>query len=212
MAHRGSEEHVARRRRDAEHSRNMILDAVERLMAREGYAAVNTRTVAIEAGIKPPLVHYHFDTTENLLLEAYRRTAARSEASLRDVIVSDQPLRSLWRYNSDPVRTALATQFLALANQRKSLGKAMAANVERYRLVQAEAIDQAVKGKRFNIPGFTPESVAMLIGAVGRAFVMESTIEVTTGHDDLRRLVEYFIDYLEPPVDYHSSRQRAVST
>ena len=68
---------------DAEQSRALILDAVERLMAREGYAVVNSRRVALEASVKPTLLHCRFDTTDNLLLEAYRRSALRSEEMLR---------------------------------------------------------------------------------------------------------------------------------
>ena len=37
-------------------------------MIDEGYAAVSTRRVAAKAGLTPPLVHYYFPTTDDLLL------------------------------------------------------------------------------------------------------------------------------------------------
>ena len=117
---------MVRPRLDAEQSKSIILDAVERLMQREGHTAVNTRSAAIEAGLKPTLIHYHFETTDNLLLAAYVRSAARSEHLLEAALASDYPLRALWRFNADPQRTALATQFMALAQQWPAIREAMA--------------------------------------------------------------------------------------
>ena len=56
-------------------TRARLLDAAEQLMLREGYAAVSSRRVAAEAGIKPQLVHYYFRTMDDLFLETYRRRA-----------------------------------------------------------------------------------------------------------------------------------------
>ena len=49
-------------------NRAIILDTTEKLMLEEGYAAISTRRVAKEAGLKPPLVHYYFPTTDDLFL------------------------------------------------------------------------------------------------------------------------------------------------
>lgn len=184
---------MARQRLDAQESRNIILDAVERLMQREGYARVNTRTVAKEAGLKPTLVHYHFNTTENLLAEAYRRCVAKSETTLRDILASKRPLHSLWEYNSDPVRTALAIQFMALASHNQTLGVEIGANVERFRLMQEAAVERSIEGRRLEEMGVSAAAAAMLVAAIGRAFILESSIGVANGHSDLKSLVEQLI-------------------
>ena len=44
-------------------------------MLEEGYAAVTSRRVAAQAGLKPQLVHYYFRTMDDLFLAAYRRRA-----------------------------------------------------------------------------------------------------------------------------------------
>ncbi len=41
-------------------NRGVLLDTAEQLMIEEGYAAVTSRRVASEAGLKPQLVHYYF--------------------------------------------------------------------------------------------------------------------------------------------------------
>ena len=53
----------------------MLLDAAERVMIAEGYAAVTSRRVAAEAGLKPQLVHYYFATMDDLFLAVFRRRA-----------------------------------------------------------------------------------------------------------------------------------------
>src|SRR5688572_17461287 len=65
------------RRIDGPNSKNrgVLLDAAERVMIAEGYAAVTSRRVAAEAGLKPQLVHYYFATMDDLFLAVFRRRA-----------------------------------------------------------------------------------------------------------------------------------------
>ena len=56
-------------------TRAKLLDAAEQLMLEEGYAAVTSRRVGRKAGISPQLVHYYFQTMDDLFLEVFRRRA-----------------------------------------------------------------------------------------------------------------------------------------
>jgi AcrR family transcriptional regulator len=188
---------MARRRLDAEESRTLILDAAERLMRRDGYGAVNGRSIAIEAGMKPQLVHYHFATTENLMLAFYLRSAERSEALLAAALASKNPLRAIWEYNADPHRTALAAEFMALANHRHSIREAMTRNVEKFRTMQTAALQQALETDGLGKLQCPPEVAAMIIAAVGRAFVMEQSIGISTGHAATRAFVETLFKTVE---------------
>lgn len=178
-----------RRRLDAEQSRALILDAAERLMRREGYAAVSTRRVALEAGVKPPLVHYHFETTENLLLALYKRFTAASEAELGKAIAADDPLQAIWNFNADQEGTVLAAEFLALANHRESIRTEMAADVKRLRLLQREALRQLANVRVGDGERLSEDAAAMLIAAVARALVAENAVGISAGHDELIRFV-----------------------
>ena len=102
---------------EAELSRKLILDATERLMV-QGYVAVSTRRVAAEAGVKAPLVHYYYKTTDDLLIALYHRSADETPRRLTRALASDNPLEELWEFNMDAPRTVLAVEFLALANHR----------------------------------------------------------------------------------------------
>ena len=83
-------------------NRTVLLDAAERLMLEEGYAAVTSRRVAEKAGLKPQLVHYYFRTMEDLYLAVFRRRAEQGLEAQAQALKSAQPLWALWRYSSDP--------------------------------------------------------------------------------------------------------------
>jgi AcrR family transcriptional regulator len=51
-------------------TRERILEAAMRRIAREGIDEVRIARIAMDAGVSAPLVHYHFDSREALLVEA----------------------------------------------------------------------------------------------------------------------------------------------
>ncbi|MCW2584131.1 MAG: TetR family transcriptional regulator [Klenkia sp.] len=61
------------RRARGEGTRGELLDAVRRLVARDGVDAVTHRTVAAEAGVAKTSVAYHFATLDGLLAAALAR-------------------------------------------------------------------------------------------------------------------------------------------
>ena len=66
---------------EASATRARIVDAAERVLLEEGYAAVTTRRIAAEAGVHAPLLHYYFLTIDDLFAEA-----ANQREVLRDVV------------------------------------------------------------------------------------------------------------------------------
>ncbi len=51
-------------------ARERILAAAVRRIASDGIDDVRIARIAMDAGVSPPLVHYHFDSRETLLAEA----------------------------------------------------------------------------------------------------------------------------------------------
>src|SRR4051794_41138534 len=99
-------------------TRSLLLDATERLMLREGYAAVTSRRLAAEAGVKPQLVHYYFLSMDDLFLEAYRRRAEAGIAHFVAVMEVHRSLRALWAFVANLEGSTLNIEFVALANHR----------------------------------------------------------------------------------------------
>ncbi|MET0366490.1 MAG: TetR/AcrR family transcriptional regulator, partial [Sphingobium sp.] len=175
-------------------SRDAILGATETLMVEEGYAAVSTRRVAKMVGVAPALVHYHFATTEDLLMALFRKLTAASRAETIAALAGPDPLMALWAINSDPGSTVIIHEFMALSNHRKEIRAEIAAYVEEMRVVQAEALAAA------SCPG-EPDAAArelgmglsVLVAGMARSLVMEGGMGVTLGHEEAQAIIARLI-------------------
>ncbi|MFI9415208.1 TetR/AcrR family transcriptional regulator [Nocardia gamkensis] len=56
-------------------TRARLMAAAIELIATQGWGAVTTRMVAEQAGVRPGLVHYHFASVDDLLIDASLRLA-----------------------------------------------------------------------------------------------------------------------------------------
>ena len=57
-----------------------IMDATEKVIRDEGYAAVSSRRVAEVAAIQQSLVYYYFESMDDLLVATFQRRAERRMA------------------------------------------------------------------------------------------------------------------------------------
>lgn len=187
----------------------MILDAVERLMHRGGHAAISTRRVAAEAGLKAPLAHYYYPTLDDLLIAFYRRAGEKMRRHSADVQASRHPLRSLWELNIDPQRGALGAEFLALAKHRESIRAEIAREVEAVRNAQAAVFKSLLRNSRLAREIGSPEGAAFLLAACARALQAEGQIGISKGHADAKRFIEACIKTLES--DASPSPQRKLT-
>lgn len=179
-------------------TRALILETTEALILEEGYAAVSTRRVGARAGLKPSLVHYYFPTTDDLLLAVSRRGAEESDRMIEEALLSDDPMRALWKFFIDTSRTAMALEFMALANHREALRAHMAGHCELMRERQVEIFRQLL-GDRLDCPdGCPPEGLSVVLAGIGRAIVMEENLGVKMGHAEAIGFVERWLDNLMP--------------
>jgi TetR/AcrR family transcriptional regulator len=179
-------------------TRAALLDAAERLMVEDGYAAVTSRRVAAEAGVKPALVHYYFRTMDDLFLAVYRRGAERGLERQEAVLQSPQPLWALWDFSREPYGTGLTMEFVALANHRKEIRAEITASAERFRRRQVEALTGILDGYDLDPDDWPAVAIAVLMSSVARFLVIEAeTLEMSTGHDEAVAVVERFLRRLE---------------
>jgi TetR/AcrR family transcriptional regulator len=175
---------------EASKSRAALLDAAQALMLEEGYAAVTSRRVAAKAGLKPQLVHYYFRTMDDLFLALFRRGAEHNLERQAKALASDQPLRALWAFSSEPAGVALTVEFTALANHRKAIRTEIAAYAEQFRRQQAEALSGVLREYGIDTDEFPPAAMLVLMSSISRILVMEQALGVTTGHTETLALVE----------------------
>jgi AcrR family transcriptional regulator len=177
-------------------ARLRLMEATAQIMRDEGYAAATSRRVAALAGVKPALVYYYFDTMDELFLAVLRAGAEVSLNEMRQALTAEDPLRALWLINSDPRRTGLNTEFMALANHRKAIGAELKAYAERARDIETAAATVALRGHGVDLDAYPPVVISMLVAQMARSMCNEIAIGVTDGHEQMRAFFErYFAEY-----------------
>lgn len=189
--------------------RDELLDCVEQLMAREGYAAVTYRAVAAKAAVTPGLVQYYFPTLDDLFIAAIRRRSAQNLRRLAAALASrpDEPLRVLWEYSQEESTAALTTEFLALGNHRKSIAAEIAAVSEEVRALQVRTIASHVPAGGFNLRGLSPAALLFLVTGIPKLIRLEKSVGLTSTHDEVVQFFNAYLDAAEPKAR-RSTRRR----
>ncbi|WP_416969708.1 TetR/AcrR family transcriptional regulator [Streptomyces sp. 4F14] len=181
-------------------TRHRLLDITQRLMLKEGYAAVGVRRVAREAGVAPALVLYYFRTLDDLFLAVLRRLADQEYEAQDRALDPSQPLRSLWELSSRP-GAALITEFTALSNHRKAIRAELAAHSDRYRRAQIELVTRRFAEAGTGFPDVPPAAMVVFTTAVARIIGLEEQMGLTTGHEEARELVQRLLHLTEQPTE-----------
>ncbi len=179
-------------------SRDALFDAVERVLQKEGYAALSARRVAEEAGFNHQTVYYYFQTMEELVLGAFRRRVDSGLKRLEVALASEQPIQNVWRLYSDTANARLHIEFNALALQNEALKAEVLAYLEVSRAMQAKAFAPLLKER--GVPkAVTPMVPAMLIMFVGNFLDREEAMGFGLGHKEMRAFADWCFETLEGP-------------
>ena len=180
-------------------TRLRLIDATAQIMHDEGYAAATSRQIAAKVGVKQALVYYYFPTMDDLFLEVLKVGADGALAQMREALTADDPIGALWRINSDPRKTVLNTEFMALANHRKVIGAELKAFAERVRDIETAAVTMVMRANGIDLDAYPPVAIAMLIAQTARSLGNELAVGMTEGHDEFRALVERHLALLSIP-------------
>ena len=176
-------------------NRGVLLDAAERLLREEGYAAVTSRRVADKAGLKPQLVHYYFSTMDHRSSRCFV-AARRGPRVQAQALGSAQPLWALWRTARSREATALTVEFMALASHRKELRSEFAhyahwfGTGEHRRLAQAlRALRHGhLRGAARRVGGVRDQRLPRLVMETGPGMSAGHAERSSSGEQWLRRL------------------------
>jgi AcrR family transcriptional regulator len=180
-------------------ARTALLDAVERLMLSEGYAAVTSRRLAAEAGVNAGLIYYYFGPMDNLFVEVFRRSAARMLDRQAEALSSDQPLWALWDLIRDQTNTGLNLEFLALGNHRKAVMAEMKAFSVRFRHLQFDGLSKILEKYNVDTTQWPPEAVMLFMDGVARFMGEEKAYHLNLGHAQATAVMERLISQFEGP-------------
>lgn len=179
-------------------SRDLLIEAADRLLWEHGGQAISARRVAEQAGLKPQLVHYYFRSMEDLMIALFRHAtikyAERHDAALK----TEYPLHAIWKLNHDNrTDTKRNIEFVALGNSHERLKEEMLAAGEHFRALQIKAVEQALARTTVRTH-YSAAGLAMMMAAVARTIVMETTLGISLGHVELRAMMEGILDEIEP--------------
>jgi len=106
---------ASRTRKDVDERRAQILEATQEVALERGLAHLRVADVAAHLGISSGLVHYHFSSKDELLVEMLRQMAATDVARLRETMAaSGDPVDRLDRVLREYLPTARRDESWAL--------------------------------------------------------------------------------------------------
>jgi AcrR family transcriptional regulator len=174
--------------------RARILDAAERIMLKDGYAAVTSRRVEAEAGLK---LHYHFGTLDDLFVEVFRRRAERNVERMHTALTSPEPLRAWWRILSDTRGTALFVELTAAANHRASLQAEVAKLARDVSEMQIAALTSILPEYGIDTTVFAPALIAAAAQGLALVVVQDEVRGFDTAHQEAVAAMVQLVDELE---------------
>lgn len=160
-------------------TRTRLMTAAVELIAEHGWGAVTTRLVAERAGLRPGLVHYHFPSVTDLLIDAslhmarteYDTVMAEALAASGPAAIT-QMLTAIGAYTStDPATVAMSEMMLAATRNerlRNELGRLL-----------AEARAALAAWFRDQDPSIDPEATAAVVLALIDGLILHRMIDPT---------------------------------
>ena len=173
-----------------------LLDAAERLLIDEGYAAVTTRRVAEEAGVNHGLIHYYFGSMEELFIQVLERFTATLIERQRDMYARTGPFIDRWRSAMHYLEADLEAgypkiwlELQALAWNRPELRVRVASVNARWRHVLTEAFQQALEAYGL-ADSFPVDAVVSLVMTFNQGIMLERLSGVTAGQAELLAFID----------------------
>lgn len=152
------------RQRRVEHTRSLLLDAAEEVVARQGFGAAALEDIAEAAGYTRGAIYSHFGTKEELFLAVMERQLQRFLDGFADIVDSFQTvgdfdsdqLADRWRALTigEPDRAALGYEFTLFLLRNPEARARVAQQREATALSLADYIDAhlAKIGARLRVP------------------------------------------------------------
>jgi len=181
---------LTKKQQQGENSRELILDATERLMATRGYAATSINDIRKACGLPPSSIYWHFGSKEGVLAAVMARGADRFFAAIPTSEGAEGQLAVLSRLQSQ--HPDFLRLFYMLSLERNN-DPAVAAVIRRVRDTAIGRFRDAITQL---LPADAPPSKAERV-------VTELTALAVAISDGV-----FFADHLEPDTDVERMYRR----
>lgn len=198
------------RQRRVEHTRNLLLDAAEEVVARQGFGAAAMEVIADAAGYTRGAIYSHFGTKEELFIAVMERQLQRFLDGFSDIVDS---FHSLGDFDADklanrwreltigaPERAALGYEFTLFLLRNPEARARVAAQREETARSLADYIDAHLDkiGGRLRVPSHL---LAKVLIAANEGVTLGSHIDSI---DLYRPFLEMVMAHIEPADAPHS--------
>jgi len=192
------------RQRRVEHTRTLLLDAAEEVVARLGFGAAALEVIADAAGYTRGAIYSHFGTKEELFLAVMERQLQRFLDGFTDIVESFQSLEELdvdklagrWRELTigNPDRAALGYEFTLFLVRNPEARARVAAQRRQTADSLAGYITSHIEkiGGRMRVPAAT---LARVLIATNEGVTLGSHVD---GEDLFRPFLEMVLGNVEP--------------
>jgi TetR/AcrR family transcriptional regulator len=182
-----------------------LLDATERLLFESGYAAVTTRRVAEEAGVKHGLVHYYFGSMEGLLTQTLHRFADQLAEPLEALYAeSNLTFAEKWRIGGqfwveEPTSRfpKILLELSAMSWNMPQLQELLADVHARFRAIFERYFGEAMRDYGLDESRFPLKVVVAAVTSFQLGLIVEGLSGVTKGHAELLAWIQGWLDALE---------------
>ena len=185
---------------NASATRLALLQATERVISVEGYAAATSRRVAEVAGVKQQLVYYYFLTMDDLLLSTFRHTTERLRRDLDKVLSSDAPLHELLALMRNPTRSNIYMEYMALGNHNDAVRAEIVKYTEHVRRLLAKTLSVRLKPWPRDTDISSPMLAVYLVHSIPQILHFDTALGMSVGHREVQAYLHQIVDRLEPNV------------
>ena len=180
------------------------MDAAERLLVAEGYAAVTTRRVALEAGLNHGLVHYYFGSMEELLVQVLERFTAQLTTRQKDMYSQSIPFVEKWRQamaylDSDQASgyQKIWLELQAMAWNRPGMRERVASVNAKWRAVLTAALEGAARDYGIDTKEFPVAGIVSLVATFNEGIILERLSGIYEGQQDLLDMIDRLLQRFE---------------
>jgi AcrR family transcriptional regulator len=163
-------------------------------MLRDGYAAVTSRRLETETGLK---VHYHFGSIDDLFIAVVHRRGEINLSLMAEALSSPEPLRAWWRLASDSRGSRLLVEITAAANHRPAIQVEVASLARESRRLQLDALDRLLEEYGIDRETYPPSLVAPTIQGLAFAMAYDQAAGFDTAQAEASAAMERLLDRLE---------------
>ena len=167
-----------------------IMDATEKVIRDEGYAAVSSRRVAEVADIQQSLVYYYFKSMDDLLVATFQRRTERGMARYEKDACSDKPVAEIWKDLNEGVDARMSFAFVSLASHNERVREVYTRFLSESRKLQSEVIAKDAEARGIDISPATPTALAFILHSTSLVMAREAALGMTEGHDEVRALLD----------------------